>query len=65
MLLHLHKLFEEHGKTQRYEMSKSLFRARMFERTPVLFVVENNKKRKKSFKKGQGKSKRTKKAKVA
>ena len=34
---------------------------------PVLLVVENNKKRKanRSFKKGQGKSKRTKKVKVA
>ena len=32
---------------------------------PLLMVAENNKKRKKSFKKGQGKSKRTKKAKVA
>ena len=31
---------------------------------PVLFVAENYKKRKKSFKKGQGKNKRTKKAKV-
>ena len=65
MLLHLHKLFEEHGRTQRYEMSKSFIRARMFERTPFFCVVENNKKRKKSFKKGQGKSKRTEKAKVA
>ena len=31
---------------------------------PVLFVAKNNKKRKKSFKKGQGKNKRTEKAKV-
>ena len=35
MLLHLHKLFEEYGKTQRYEISKSLYRARMSERTLV------------------------------
>ena len=25
MLLHLHKLFEEYGRTQRYEISKNLF----------------------------------------
>ena len=133
MLLHLRKLFKEQGRTQRYEISKSLFRTRMSEGTlvanhvlkmiewieklkglgiiledelcvdlilqslpdsffqfiinfnmnkidvtlskllnmlknvegtmkkerPVLFVAENNKKRKKSFKKGQGKNKRT------
>ncbi|CAL9076301.1 unnamed protein product [Musa textilis] len=35
ILLYLRKLFEEHGRTQRYEISKSLFRARITERTPV------------------------------
>ena len=28
MLLHLHKLFKEHRKNQRYEISKSLFRTK-------------------------------------
>ena len=35
ILLHVRKLFEEQGRTQRYEISKSLFRARMTEGTPV------------------------------
>ena len=35
ILLHVHKLFEEQERTQRYEISKSLFRARMTEGTPV------------------------------
>ena len=36
MLLHLCKLFEEQRRTQRYEISKSLFRARMSEETLVV-----------------------------
>ena len=28
MLHHLHKLFEEHGRNQRYEISKSVFRTK-------------------------------------
>ena len=35
MLLHLRKLFEKQGRTQRYEISKSLFRTRTSEGTPV------------------------------
>ena len=35
ILLHIYKLFEKHGRTQQYEISKSLFRARMTEGTPV------------------------------
>ena len=35
ILLHVRKLFEEQGRTQRYEISKNLFRARMTEGTPV------------------------------
>ena len=36
MLLHLRKLFEEKGRTQRYEISKSLFKTKMSEGTPVV-----------------------------
>ena len=36
MLLHLRKLFEEQGRTQRYEISKNLFKIRMFEGTLIL-----------------------------
>ncbi|CAL9167855.1 unnamed protein product, partial [Musa hybrid cultivar] len=35
ILLHVRKLFEEQRRTQRYKISKSLFRARMIEGTPV------------------------------
>ena len=35
ILLHVCKLFEEQERTQRYEISKSLFCARMTEGTPV------------------------------
>ena len=36
MLLHLRKLFEEHGRTHKYEILKSLFRDIMSEGTPIV-----------------------------
>ena len=39
MLLHLMELFAEHSRTQRYEISKSLFRARMAESSSVQAYV--------------------------
>ena len=35
ILLHVRKLFKEQGRTQRYKISKSLFRARMTKGTSV------------------------------